>query len=68
MPGPRSYIVRIYRQGFASLVGVVEDADTAGSRSFSSLAELGALLVAPIPPGPSPVDAPIDDDTLPPGE
>jgi len=54
MTGPRTYIVRIYRQGFATLDGVVEDAATSGSRPFRDLAALGRHLLAPIPPRSAP--------------
>jgi hypothetical protein len=49
MRDPRSYIVRIYRQGFRSLSGVVEDTHSGGMRSFHSAEKLLALLRAPIP-------------------
>lgn len=55
MAGLRSYVVRIYRQGFRSLSGVVEDTNTGGKRAFRNIRELSALLRAPIktiaPPG-----------------
>jgi hypothetical protein len=44
MRQPRSYIVRIYRQGARSLNGVVEDARTGEQRSFSSVQALWSLL------------------------
>ena len=44
MRQPRSYIIRIYRQGARSLTGVVEDARTGEQRSFSSVQDLWALL------------------------
>lgn len=44
MRQPRSYIVRIYRQGARSLTGVVEDARTGQQRSFSSMQDLWTLL------------------------
>ena len=47
MPQPKSYIVRIYRQGARSLNGVVEDARNGEQRSFSSMQELWALLRRP---------------------
>jgi hypothetical protein len=44
MPGneghPRSLIVRIYRHGYATLAGVVEDAATGVERSFVNPEEL----------------------------
>ena len=49
MPEPRRYVVRIYRQGFRSLAGVVEDIATQGERTFRNLNELGEWLRAPIP-------------------
>ena len=48
MPGPRSYIVRVYRQGFRSLAGVVEDIATQGQRAFRNVNELSRWLRAPI--------------------
>ncbi len=47
MRQPRSYIVRVYRQGARSLTGVVEDARTGELRPFSSMQELWALLRRP---------------------
>lgn len=47
MRQPRSYIVRVYRQGARSLNGVVEDARTGEQRPFSSMQELWALLRRP---------------------
>ena len=44
MRQPRSYIVRIYRQGARNLTGVVEDARSGEQRPFSSMQELWALL------------------------
>ena len=44
---PRSYIVRVYRQGARSLNGVVEDARTGDQRPFSNVQELWALLRRP---------------------
>ena len=44
MREPRSYVVRIYRQGFRALSGVVEDTHTGGKRSFRDLRELSVLL------------------------
>lgn len=55
MSGPRAYIVRIYRQGFQSLGGTVEDTATAGTRSFKDVEELARHLQAPIPPLPDPI-------------
>ena len=46
---PRSYIVRIYRQGARSLTGVVEDARSGEQRAFSSMQELWVLLRRPTP-------------------
>jgi hypothetical protein len=48
MREPRSYIVRIYRRGYQSLSGVVEDTHTSGQRAFHSIQELSALLRTPI--------------------
>ena len=50
MPGPRSYIVRVYRQGFRSLAGVVEDIATQGQRAFRDVNELSKWLRGPIHP------------------
>ena len=47
MRQPRSYIVRVYRQGARSLNGVVEDARTGEQRPFSNMQELWALLRRP---------------------
>jgi hypothetical protein len=44
---PRSYIVRIYRQGARSLTGVVEDARTGEQRTFSTIQGLWALIRRP---------------------
>jgi len=49
MAEPRSYIVRIYRQGYRTLAGTVEDATTQGQRPFRDAEELAALLRASIP-------------------
>jgi len=48
MREPRSYVVRIYRQGFRTLCGVVEDTHSGGARAFRSAEELLALLRARI--------------------
>jgi hypothetical protein len=47
MRQPRSYIIRIYRQGARSLNGVVEDARTGEQRPFSSVQDLWTLLRRP---------------------
>ena len=44
---PRSYIVRVYRQGARSLNGVVEDARSGEQRPFSNMQELWMLLRRP---------------------
>lgn len=44
MHQPRSYIIRIYRQGARNLTGVVEDARTGEQRQFSSMQDLWTLL------------------------
>ena len=49
MRQPRSYVVRVYRQGARDLAGVVEDARTGGQRSFSSVQELWSLLRHALP-------------------
>lgn len=46
---PRSYIVRVYRQGARSLNGVVEDARSGEQRPFSNMQELWVLLRRPFP-------------------
>jgi hypothetical protein len=48
MREPRSYIVRIYRQGYATLSGIVEDTHTGSKQSFRNTRELSAVLRAPI--------------------
>ena len=53
MREPRSYIVRIYRQGYRTLSGIVEDTHTGGSRPFRSSEELAVLLRAPIAHAPT---------------
>ena len=53
MREPRSYIVRIYRQGYRSLSGVVEDTRTGSKRSFRNARELSALLREPLAIAPS---------------
>lgn len=68
MSMPRSYLVRIYRQGFDLLGGTVEDVSTSGRRSFASLAELGAHLMGPIDPEAAPDGVPFDDPSTNPGE
>jgi hypothetical protein len=45
---PRCYIVRIYRQGYRSLVGAVEDLSTQGRATFHDVDELIARLRTPI--------------------
>jgi len=47
MRQPRSYIVRIYRQGARSVNGVVEDARTGEQWPFSSMQDLWALIRRP---------------------
>jgi hypothetical protein len=44
----RSYIVRIYRQGFDKLWGTVEDPKTGSRHPFSNAAEVWELLRQPI--------------------
>lgn len=51
---PRSYVVHIYRQGYQSLSGLVEDTHSGAKRPFHSLTELIALLRAPIARAPNP--------------
>jgi hypothetical protein len=52
MREPRSYIVRIYRQGYRSLSGIVEDTQTGSQRAFRNTQELSVLLRGPIAPAP----------------
>jgi hypothetical protein len=52
MREPRSYIVRIYRQGYLSLVGIVEDIHTRSKQPFRNIQELAALLRASITSAP----------------
>ena len=49
---PGSYVVRIYRRGFRTLFGVVEDTQSGGTRAFRSGEELVALLRSRIPVAP----------------
>lgn len=49
MGEPRSYVVRIYRRGYRSLSGVVEDTRTSGQRSFRNADELITALRCPGP-------------------
>jgi len=44
MREPRSYVVRIYRQGYRALSGIVEDTHTGGERAFRNTRELSVLL------------------------
>ena len=44
MHQPKSYVVRIYRQGARSSAGVVEDVLTGKQQSFVSMQELWVLL------------------------
>lgn len=44
MRQPKSYVVRIYRQGARSFAGVVEDVRTGKQQSFASMQELWMLL------------------------
>jgi len=44
MREPRSYIVRIYRQGYRTLSGIVEDTHTGCKRAFRNTRELSAFL------------------------
>ena len=43
---PRSYIVRIYRRGFRTLSGVIEDTRTNAQQPFRDTDELIAMLRA----------------------
>jgi hypothetical protein len=47
MRAPRSYIVRIYRRGFRTLSGVVEDTRTNAQHPFKNTDELISLLKVP---------------------
>jgi hypothetical protein len=53
MRQPRSYIIRIYRQGARTLTGVVEDTRTGQQRPFASVQDLWALLRRPSSLGPA---------------
>ena len=44
MREPRSYIVRAYRQGYATLSGIVEDTHTGRKWPFRDIQQLSALL------------------------
>jgi hypothetical protein len=44
MGQPRSYVVRIYRQGFRKVSGVVEDTKTGNQTPFSTIEELWVAL------------------------
>jgi len=48
MGQPHNYVVRIYRRGFASLEGLIEDSRTGNEQPFSSIEQLWALLRGPI--------------------
>ena len=48
MREPRSYVVRIYRQGYRTIAGTIEDTHTTNKRPFRTSHELLALLRAPI--------------------
>lgn len=56
MGQPHNYVVRVYRRGFESLEGLVEDTRTGAERPFSSIEQLWTLLRGPIsrkaPPAP----------------
>ncbi|MEQ1879742.1 MAG: hypothetical protein ABL878_02100 [Burkholderiales bacterium] len=49
MRQPKSYVVRIYRQGARSLTGVVEDVRNGEQRPFSDAQELWTILRRPSP-------------------
>lgn len=44
MREPRSYIVRVYRQGYGTLSGIVEDTHTGSKWPFRDIRQLSALL------------------------
>jgi hypothetical protein len=44
MREPRSYVVRVYRQGYRSLCGVVEDTRTGQTHPFRDVRQLTTLL------------------------
>lgn len=48
MGQPHNYVVRVYRRGFESLEGLVEDTRTGAERPFSSIEQLWTLLRGPI--------------------
>ncbi len=54
MRTPRSYIVRIYRRGFRTLSGVIEDTRTNTQQPFRDIEELLAVLRAPDSRAPPP--------------
>ncbi len=47
MREPRSFIVRIYRRGFRTLSGVIEDTSTNTQQPFRDIDELIAMLREP---------------------
>ena len=44
MREPRSYVVRVYRQGYRGLCGVVEDTRTGETHAFRDVRQLTTLL------------------------
>lgn len=48
MGQPHNYVVRVYRRGFESLEGLVEDTRTGAEQPFSSIEQLWTLLRGPI--------------------
>jgi hypothetical protein len=48
----RSYVVRIYKQGYSNLWGTAEDSSSGGKGSFSSIEDLWLLLTRRIPAQP----------------
>jgi len=47
MRQPKSYVVRVYRQGAMNITGVVENVRSGKQHSFSTLQELWNLLRQP---------------------
>ncbi|MBI3530353.1 MAG: hypothetical protein HY067_20600 [Betaproteobacteria bacterium] len=54
MRAPRSYIVRIYRRGFRTLSGVIEDTRTNTQQPFGDIDELIAVMRTPDSRAPPP--------------
>lgn len=48
MRQPHHYVVRIYRRGFSTLEGLVEDVRSGTEHAFSTMEELWRLLREPV--------------------